>query len=95
MMVMGIIQSPVVVCFLPHTMCCPWYVMSVMLHPIMLNSTVQSASQSFVTDRTECGANPGMMCPCCAGLGRWSISRLYVGVDVIRSPFDMCTIIEG
>ena len=88
--VMGIIHSPVVVHFLPHTICLPRYVM---LHPIIVNSTVQPASQSLVTDRSECDASPGMMCPCRAGLGRCGMSRLHVCVDVTRSPFGICTTI--
>ena len=88
--VMGIIHSPVVVHFLPHTICLPRYVM---LHPIIVNSTVQPASQRLVTDRSECDASPGMICPCRAGLGRCGMSRLHVCVDVTRSPFGICTTI--
>ena len=87
-LVMGIIHRPsVVVHFLPHTICLPRYVM---LHPIMVNSTVQSASHSLVTDRSECDANPSMLCPCRACLGRCGMSRLHVCVDVTRSPFGIC-----
>ena len=82
--VMGIIQRPVAVHFLPHTIFLPRYVM---LHPIIVNSTVQPALQSLVTESRECEASPGMMCPCRAGSGKWGMSRLHVCVDVTRSPF--------
>ena len=59
----------------------------VMLHPIIVNSTVQPALQSLVTESRECEASPGMMCPCRAGSGKWGMSRLHVCVDVTRSPF--------
>ena len=62
-----------------------------MLHPIMVNSTVQPASQSLVTGRSECDASPGLMCPCGADLGRCGMSRLHVYVEVTRSPFGICT----
>ena len=58
---MGIIQRLVVVHFLPYTIVFP---RCVMLQPIMVNSTVQPALQSLVTDSNECGASPGMMWPC-------------------------------
>ena len=82
--VMEIIQRPVAVHFLPHTIFLPRYVM---LHPIIVNSTVQPALQSLVTESRECEASPGMMCPCHAGSGKWGMSRLHVCVDVTRSPF--------
>ena len=59
--VIGIIQRPVVLHFLPHTIVLP---RCVMVQPIMVNSTLQPALQSLVTDSSECDARPGMMWPC-------------------------------
>ena len=83
-LVMGTIHSPWVVHFLPQTISLPRYVM---LHPMSLNSTLQPASQSFMTDRSECDAKPGMRNPCRPCVGRWAMSRLHKCVDVARSPF--------
>jgi len=54
----GITQRPAVVHVLPHTIVFP---RCVMFQPIMVNSTVQPALQSLVTDSYECAASPGMM----------------------------------
>ena len=59
--VIGIIQRPVVLHFLPHTIVLP---RCVMVQPIIVNSTLQPALQSLVTDSSECDARPSMMWPC-------------------------------
>ena len=64
--VIGIIQRPVVLHFLPHTIVLP---RCVMVQPIMVNSTVQLALQSLVTDSNECDATPYTM-SCHAFRGR-------------------------
>ena len=47
--------------FLPHTIVLP---RCVMVQPIMVNSILQPALQSLVTDSSGCDARPGMMWPC-------------------------------
>ena len=46
-----------------------------------------------MTERRECDADPGMICPCLAAFGRWGMSKLHVCVDVTFSPFGIFTII--
>jgi len=87
----GIIQMPAVAICLPQTIV---FSRCVMVQPIMVNSTVQPALQSLVTDSNKCDASPDMMWSCRAFCGRCGISRLHVCVDVTISPFGICTIKE-
>lgn len=63
----GIIQSPVLVHFLPTNTVLPRYRT---VHAIFVNSTVHPALHNLTTDNSECDAKPGIMWAIRAFLGR-------------------------
>ena len=80
----GIIQSPVVVHFLPHIIVLPLYLI---VHPILLISTSHPALHRVTMETRECEARVGRMCAIRALCGSPSMASSQVWVEQMRSPF--------
>jgi hypothetical protein len=74
----GIIHSPVCMHLLPHIIVRP---QCVMVHPILVSSTLHLALHSVTILTMECDAKPGMMWARCAAAGRLGRSNVPVCVD--------------
>ena len=84
------IHRPVRVHLLPFKTVLPLYFT---VTPILVKVTSQPASQSVTTDSRECDANPGMMWPICARVGRCGRSSRHRWVEATFFPSGSVTLI--
>ena len=78
LVLIGTIHNPVLVHFLPVSTIRPLYFT---IQPILLKITSQAALHSFITERRECDAKPGMMWPRRALEGN-SGRYMVLGIDI-------------
>ncbi len=79
-----IIHNPVRVHLLPQRITLPQYVI---VHPVLVKTTLQPALHRVTMKMSEWEARPGMMWACHAEVGRAGISRVHVCVECTHSPF--------
>jgi len=63
------------------------------MHSILEKDTLHPALHSFTTERRECDAKPGMICPILATSGSSGIANLQVCVDCTCESCGMVTLI--
>jgi hypothetical protein len=80
----GIIHNPVWVHLLPQRITLPQYMI---VHPILVKTTLQPALHRVTTEMREWEARPGMIWACCTEAGRAEILRVHVCMECTRSPF--------
>ena len=83
LLLIGTIHKPVLVHFSPVSTILP---LCFTMQPILLKITSHPALHSFITERRECDAKPGMMWPRRAFVGNSGRSRVHVWVDVTCPP---------
>ncbi len=79
----GIIHNPVRVHLLLQRITLPRYVI---VHPIMVKTTLQPALHRVTTEIREWEARLGMIWACRPDAGRAGISRVHVCVECMRLP---------
>jgi hypothetical protein len=80
----GIIHNPVQVHLLPQRMFFPQYVI---VHPILVKTTLQPALHRVTMKMREWEARTGMIWACRTEAGRAEMLRVHVSVECMRSPF--------
>jgi hypothetical protein len=81
----GIIHNPIRVHLLWQRMTLLRYV--ILVHPILVKTTLQPALHRVTMEMREWEARPGMIWACCAEAGRAGMSRVHVCLECTRSPF--------
>jgi hypothetical protein len=80
----GIIHNPVRVHLVPQIITLPRFMI---VHPILVKTTLQPALHRVTTEIWEWEARLGMIWACCTEAGRAGMSRVHMCVECTRLPF--------